>query len=78
VIGPYGVLLVATDVGVFAGTPAGRYWLRIGKELPLASVTDIEYHAGTGRLFAATFGRGVYSLPLTSDLTTTVRRATRE
>ncbi|GAB3408189.1 beta propeller repeat protein [Flindersiella endophytica] len=75
VIGPYGLLFIATDVGVFAGPPAGRFWLRIGRDLPLASVTDLEYHAGTGRLFAATFGRGVYSLPLTSQLTATLRTA---
>jgi hypothetical protein len=68
VIGPRGVLFIATDVGVFAGPPFGTYWLRIGRNLPLSSVTDLEYHTGTGQLFAATFGRGVYSLPLTAEL----------
>jgi photosystem II stability/assembly factor-like uncharacterized protein len=60
IIGPGGSLFVATDAGVFAG--AGEHWIRLGS-LPLAAVTDIEYKAGT--LFAATFGRGVYSMAIT-------------
>jgi photosystem II stability/assembly factor-like uncharacterized protein len=64
VIGPAGILLVATDVGVFAGAPGGRLWLRLG-DLPLAPVNDIEYNVRSGRLFAATFGRGVYSVQIT-------------
>ncbi|HEU5160297.1 MAG TPA: hypothetical protein VFU43_25085 [Streptosporangiaceae bacterium] len=64
IVGPFGVLFVATDAGVFAGI--GGRWLRLGT-LPLASVTDIELTAG--RLFAATFGRGIYSMPLTASLT---------
>jgi photosystem II stability/assembly factor-like uncharacterized protein len=64
VIGPAGFVFVATDVGVFVGTPAGRVWTRLGGDLPLAPVTDIQYNAASGRLFAATFGRGVYSLPV--------------
>lgn len=63
IIGPRGVLVVATDAGVFAGL--GKRWIRLGS-LPLAAVTDIEFKAG--RLYAATFGRGVYSMPLTPAL----------
>jgi hypothetical protein len=67
IVGPFGLLFVGTDAGVFAGL--GGHWLRLGT-LPLASVTDIELTAG--RLFAATFGRGVYSMPLTSTFTSTL------
>ena len=67
IVGPLGLLFVGTDAGVFAGL--GGHWLRLGT-LPLASVTDIELTAG--RLFAATFGRGVYSMPLTSTFTSTL------
>lgn len=76
VIGPFGLLLIATDVGVFVGTPVGRAWLRLG-ELPLASVTDIEFHAGSGRLFAATFGRGIYSAQITRPIAARVTSANR-
>ncbi|MFL6072454.1 MAG: WD40/YVTN/BNR-like repeat-containing protein [Mycobacteriales bacterium] len=65
VLGPRGAVFIATDVGVFRGAPDGREWVRLGSGLPLAAVTDIEYNASSGRLFAATFGRGVYSLPIT-------------
>jgi hypothetical protein len=64
VIGPGRAVYVATDVGVFRSTDADRNWTRVGAGLPLAAVTDIEYNTTSGRLFAATFGRGVYSLPL--------------
>jgi hypothetical protein len=65
-IGPGRAVFVATDVGVFRGTPTGRNWSRVGAGLPLAAVTDIEYNAASGRLLAATFGRGIYSIPVTA------------
>ncbi|MEN3356581.1 MAG: hypothetical protein V7637_563 [Mycobacteriales bacterium] len=65
VIGPGRTVYVATDVGVFRGILPGL-WLRVGAGLPLAAVTDIQYNAASGRLFAATFGRGVYSIPVTA------------
>ncbi|MCO6004984.1 hypothetical protein NE236_08320 [Actinoallomurus purpureus] len=45
---------------VFGGRDSARPFL------PPASVTDIEYKAGT--VFAATFGRGVYSMRITPAL----------
>ncbi|HEY7485073.1 MAG TPA: hypothetical protein VH912_11490 [Streptosporangiaceae bacterium] len=67
IVGAHGILLVATDAGVFAGL--GGHWIRLGT-LPLASVTDIDVAAG--RLFAATFGRGVYSMPITPAVTAAI------
>jgi sugar lactone lactonase YvrE len=66
VIGPDRHVFVATDVGVFRGAPNGGGWVRAGSGLPLAPITDIQYNAASGRIFAATFGRGVYSLPARS------------
>lgn len=58
-------LYVATDVGVF-GTRAGGHgagWFAVGGDaLPLAPVTDIEYHDESQLLTAATFGRGIYQI----------------
>jgi hypothetical protein len=65
-LGPGRAVFVATDVGVFRSNPAGRNWTRVGTGLPLSAVTDIEYNVAAGRLFAATFGRGIYSLPITA------------
>ena len=66
VIGPDGFVYVATDVGVFRGTPTGKNWVHVGTAVPLAPITDIEYNATSGKLFAATFGRGIYSIPVGS------------
>ncbi|WP_412542453.1 glycosyl hydrolase [Longispora sp. K20-0274] len=66
VVAPGDTLLVATDVGVYTAAGRSGAWSRLGTGLPLAPVTDIEYHAGTGAVFAATFGRGVYRVPLGS------------
>jgi photosystem II stability/assembly factor-like uncharacterized protein len=54
-------LAVATDVGVFVSRDAGGSWLAVGTELPMVPVTDISYHAKTDRLYAATYGRSIYS-----------------
>jgi hypothetical protein len=61
VFAPHGLLIVATDAGVFAG--AHRHWLRLGS-LPLAPVTDVKWQAATSTVVGATFGRGVYTLHL--------------
>ncbi|MDQ3985491.1 MAG: hypothetical protein M3280_03225 [Actinomycetota bacterium] len=55
---------MATDVGVFMTKTNGRDWLRVGKGLPLAPITDIDFIKKGSRLFAATYGRGIYSVKL--------------
>ncbi|MEA2348629.1 MAG: hypothetical protein QOG62_2416, partial [Thermoleophilaceae bacterium] len=55
-------LVVATDVGVFLSRNAGASWLQLGANLPLAPVLDVRYHAPTGTLTAATFGRSVWRI----------------
>jgi photosystem II stability/assembly factor-like uncharacterized protein len=56
-------LFVASDVGVFTSSLNGKRWLKVGgKSLPLAPVTDIRYIAKNKRIYAATFGRGIYSV----------------
>lgn len=60
--GSDGALYVATDQGVFVSPSGGPQWLRLGRDLPMVPVDDIEYDAGTDRLVAATFGRGIYRI----------------
>ncbi len=57
-------LYVATDVGVFFSADNGATWLAAGEDLPNVPVTDLEYRANSNSLYAATFGRGIYALPL--------------
>lgn len=61
-------LFVATDVGVF-WTPdvaknLGKKWYLLGDGLPQAPVWDLAYQAKTHALYAASFGRGAYSVSL--------------
>ncbi|MDQ1711257.1 MAG: hypothetical protein QOE45_707 [Frankiaceae bacterium] len=70
-------LIVATDVGVFitkgvsstkvsaTAKGAGGAWYRLGSGLPMTPVWDLAYQAKTHTVYAASFGRGAYSLPLT-------------
>lgn len=60
------ILYVGTDVGVFSSADNGASWLPAGEDLPNVPVTDLEYRAASNALYAATFGRGIYKLPLPS------------
>jgi hypothetical protein len=57
-------LYVGTDVGVFRSANGGATWRTAGNGLPNVPVTDLEYRAASNALYAATFGRGIYTLPL--------------
>ena len=57
-------LVVASDLGVFASDDGGQQWYRAGAGLPQAPITDLEFTAAAGKIFAATFGRGMYSLDI--------------
>jgi Sortilin, neurotensin receptor 3, len=57
-------LLVASDLGVFATDDGGAAWYRAGNGLPQTPVTDLAFSAFAGKIFASTFGRGMYSLEI--------------
>lgn len=61
-------LFVGTDVGVFVtrdvATGKGAHWLRVGDGLPMTPVWDLAYQAKTNTLYAASFGRGAFSVDL--------------
>ncbi len=57
-------LYVGTDVGVFSAANGGARWRAAATGLPNVPVTDLEYRAASNTLYAATFGRGMYMLPL--------------
>jgi hypothetical protein len=73
-----GRIYAATDVGVFVandtvtnsvGTPAAKlHWHALGVNLPLLPVTALRYVAENNTLYAATFGRGVWSVSLRHPL----------
>lgn len=60
------VIYVGTDYGVFHKGINDTVWLATGEGLPGVIVNELEIHYGTGQLFAATFGRGVWTYKLRS------------
>ncbi|MEP7381329.1 MAG: dockerin type I domain-containing protein [Gemmatimonadota bacterium] len=57
---------IGTDIGVFETTDGGATW-GLTQGLPLVPVSDLIYHAASNRLMASTYGRGIWSLPLSSE-----------
>jgi hypothetical protein len=67
-------VMVASDLGVFTANIAKAggqnpdiKWYQLGRGLPRAPVNDLEYQASTNTLFAATYGRSMWSLQLDRD-----------
>lgn len=60
---PSGALVLGSDLGVFYRAPGATSWSRLGGNFPLTTVMDVEL-AGDGNVYAATHGRGIWSVPL--------------
>ncbi len=60
-------LVVASDLGVFASDD-GQSWSRVGSGLPTAPIMQLRLEPNSQKLFAATFGRGMFSLDLASKM----------
>ncbi len=67
-------VFVSDDLGVFTANVAKAgsqnpdvKWYRLGTGLPRVPVNDLEYQASTNTLYAATYGRGIYSIQLDRD-----------
>ncbi|KRE55201.1 hypothetical protein ASG70_07225 [Phycicoccus sp. Soil748] len=58
-----GALVLGTDLGAFYRAAGSTSWQRLGSGLPLTVVMDLEV-APDGNLYAATHGRGMWSIPL--------------
>jgi photosystem II stability/assembly factor-like uncharacterized protein len=60
-------LYAATDLGVFYDKNGALNWKRLGHELPASPVLDIKIAGDGTTMFAATFGRSVWRMPLPSS-----------
>ncbi|GAA0365477.1 exo-alpha-sialidase [Microbispora corallina] len=58
---PGGGLVLGTDLGTVYRPAGTTTWSRLGAGLPTTAVTDVEYSAADGRVYAATHGRGIWS-----------------
>ena len=68
-----GAVYIGTDLGVFHSSRGGDTWEMLDDGLPMAAVFDIAASPGTGRLLAATHGRGMYEIPIEVPLTARTR-----
>lgn len=57
---------IGSDVGVWETVNGGQSW-SLTQGLPSVPVTDLVYHAASNRIVAGTYGRGIWSLPLTTE-----------
>jgi hypothetical protein len=71
------VVLVGTDLGVFASGDSGGTWTPLPDGLPNVAVYDLAYNANTGVLLAGTHGRGMFALELVRPLTLAVSPGVR-
>ncbi len=53
-------IYLGTDIGVFATNDSRGTWLMYTNGLPTTRVYDLEINSTTSRIYAATFGRGVF------------------
>jgi photosystem II stability/assembly factor-like uncharacterized protein len=61
-------LFAATDLGVYATIDSGKTWSILGDGMPKVVVSDLEIVPKTGMLIAATHGRSVYGLSVTTPV----------
>lgn len=59
-------LYLATDVGVYVSRDLGNYWYPFGVGMPMQTVFDMFLHAPSRTLYAATHGRSMWKLDLTT------------
>lgn len=62
---------IGTDVGVYYRDNATNSWIDFSSGLPNCAVSDLEIYYATGRLRAATFGRGTWDSDLYTSIPTT-------
>ncbi len=59
-------IVVATEGGVYATQNRGQFWSRVGNNMPIINVTDLDYSVGNNKLVAATFSMGIFTIDLDS------------
>lgn len=69
---PAGVY-VGTDLGVFHSAAGGGFWTPLDDAFPMVAVFDLAAQPGTGRLVAATHGRGMFEIAIDVPLSARTR-----
>ncbi len=64
-------IFLGTDIGVFYRNASSRDWIYVSASLPNVIVTDLDISYQDNRLWAATFGRGLWSADISIDPSST-------
>jgi photosystem II stability/assembly factor-like uncharacterized protein len=65
--GSSNTLYVGTDIGVYYTNDRMDGWLPFSEGLPNVIVSELEIHQGSRKLYAATFGRGIWMSDLMNE-----------
>ena len=57
-------IYIGTDIGVFYSDLNTGYWKKLEGEMPNTIVNELEIHRNSGKLYAATYGRGLWRTDL--------------
>ena len=66
VLGNDNYIFVGTDIGVYITTNGGTNWSRVGTNMPLIPVLDLEYSSRDRLLIAGTYARGAQTANIDS------------
>ena len=66
------ILFIATDAGVYFTDNSGINWVRVGGNMPLIPVFDIDVDMVNNKLIAGTFARSIQSFPIDSIVSSNV------
>ncbi len=55
-----GKLVIGTDIGIYFKNPAENSWNVFGTNMPPVIITDLDVNYSTGKIYAGTFGRGIW------------------
>ncbi len=62
------IIYVGTDAGVYYLIDGQTSWVRYSQNLPNVIISDLEVHVDSNKLFAASFGRGIWMSDLVSQV----------
>jgi photosystem II stability/assembly factor-like uncharacterized protein len=57
-------IYIGTDIGVFYSDLNSGFWKKLEGEIPNTIVNELEIHRSSGKLYAATYGRGIWRTDL--------------
>lgn len=66
------ILYVATNTGVYAkyGSTSND-WKKLGDNLPFTEINDLDINYVSGKLYASTYGRGIWEYPVSAPVVAT-------